>query len=91
MSKQTARRASSPAIIGISTGKRVEEERRPLSDEVSSTVQEQLEHHRERVAVAAYFRAERRGFAGGDPVEDWLEAERELDATVQRNDLSASD
>ncbi len=30
------------------------------------------------VATAAYFRAEARGFAGGSPEQDWLEAEAEL-------------
>jgi hypothetical protein len=35
------------------------------------------EWHR-MVAVAAYFRAECRGFHGGDPVTDWLEAEAAL-------------
>jgi hypothetical protein len=29
-------------------------------------------------AEAAYYRAEQRGFQGGDPVEDWLAAEREI-------------
>ncbi len=32
-----------------------------------------------RIAEAAYFRASQRGFEGGDPVEDWLDAEREID------------
>ena len=31
------------------------------------------------IAVAAYFRAEHRGFLGGDPNTDWLEAEAEID------------
>ena len=31
------------------------------------------------IATAAYFRAEHRGFTGGDPVEDWLAAEAEID------------
>ncbi|HEV7391576.1 MAG TPA: DUF2934 domain-containing protein [Burkholderiales bacterium] len=31
-----------------------------------------------RVAEAAYYRAERRGFVAGFEEEDWLEAEREL-------------
>lgn len=31
-----------------------------------------------RIAEAAYYRAERRGFRGGCPIEDWLEAEREI-------------
>ena len=30
------------------------------------------------IAEAAYFRAERRGFQGGCPMEDWLEAEHEI-------------
>jgi len=33
----------------------------------------------EMIAVAAYFRAERRGFAPGDPKADWLAAEAEID------------
>lgn len=32
----------------------------------------------EEVAVAAYFKAEKRGFTPGHDVEDWLEAEAEL-------------
>lgn len=31
------------------------------------------------IAEAAYFRAERRNFQGGCPIQDWLEAEREID------------
>jgi hypothetical protein len=31
------------------------------------------------VCNAAYYIAERRGFTGGDPFQDWLEAEREVD------------
>ena len=34
------------------------------------------------IAEAAYFRAENRGFAEGDPVQDWLEAEREIDGML---------
>jgi len=31
------------------------------------------------IAEAAYFRAERRGFCGGSELEDWLQAEAEVD------------
>jgi Protein of unknown function (DUF2934) len=31
------------------------------------------------IATAAYYRAERRGFRPGHEVEDWLDAEREVD------------
>lgn len=40
------------------------------------------QEYRRRVAEAAYFRALNRGFAGGDPVEDWLAAEREINAAL---------
>jgi hypothetical protein len=32
-----------------------------------------------RIAEAAYWRAERRGFESGHELDDWLEAEREID------------
>ena len=41
------------------------------------------ERHR-MICEAAYLRAERRGFVGGDPHQDWLEAEGEIDALITR-------
>jgi len=46
------------------------------------------------IAEAAYFRALSRGFHGGDPVEDWLAAEREINHLLprpaqQRRELAA--
>lgn len=32
------------------------------------------------ITEKAYFRIQRRGFVGGDPLDDWTEAEREVDA-----------
>jgi len=32
----------------------------------------------EMIATAAYYRAEKRGFAGGSAEQDWVEAEAEL-------------
>jgi uncharacterized protein (DUF3084 family) len=37
------------------------------------------ERRQSMIREAAYFRAERRGFVGGNPVNDWLEAEAEID------------
>jgi hypothetical protein len=34
------------------------------------------------IAESAYLRAAARGFSGGDPVADWLESEREVDALL---------
>ena len=38
------------------------------------------EHREDRIAVAAYLRAARRGFAPGAELEDWLAAEKEEDS-----------
>jgi len=37
------------------------------------------------IAEAAYLRAERRGFVIGDPLEDWLAAEQEIDTLLSEN------
>ena len=34
------------------------------------------------IAEAAYFIAEHRGFAAGDEIGDWLQAEREVDTLI---------
>jgi hypothetical protein len=36
----------------------------------------------EMIATAAYYRAERRGFNSGDEIQDWLEAEAEIDGLI---------
>jgi hypothetical protein len=40
----------------------------------------ETERHR-KISQAAYLRAQRRGFEGGDPMQDWLEAESEVNAS----------
>ena len=37
------------------------------------------EQRRQMIAEAAYYRAQQRGFQLGDPQEDWLAAEAEID------------
>jgi len=41
------------------------------------------------IAEAAYHRALKRGFAAGNPDEDWLAAEAEVDAILKGNDAKA--
>jgi hypothetical protein len=43
-------------------------------------VNPQIRH--DMIANAAYYRAEKRGFSGGCELEDWLEAEAEIDRTL---------
>jgi len=40
---------------------------------------------RSRIAARAYELAERRGFQNGSELDDWLEAEREIEAGEPRN------
>ena len=37
--------------------------------------------YRQMIAIAAYYRAEKRDFKDGDAVQDWLEAEAEINST----------
>ncbi len=62
----------------VKTGKSARPER-PTSDASASsrTQIDPVEQH-SLIARAAYFRAERRGFAPGGELQDWLEAETEI-------------
>jgi len=46
----------------------------------SITVTAELRH--QMIAEAAYYLAEKRNFQGGDPVNDWLEAETIIDQAL---------
>jgi hypothetical protein len=41
------------------------------------------EQRHRNIEESAYYRAERRAFQGGDPVQDWLAAEKEIDKTLE--------
>jgi hypothetical protein len=45
-------------------------------------------HRQTMIAEAAYFRAVHRGFAPGRELEDWIAAERDIDAILERAQLS---
>src|SRR5690348_6684830 len=40
------------------------------------------EQRQRMIAEAAYFLAQRRGFADGDPLQDWLAAEAQIDRAI---------
>jgi hypothetical protein len=56
----------------------------PLTGEAAETrmIAEDLQRD---IAVAAYYRAQARGFAPGGALEDWLAAEREVLAARRRS------
>lgn len=45
------------------------------------------EQRRNYIEVAAYYIAARRGFAPGNPLQDWIEAEAEIDRLVSEGRL----
>ncbi|MFA7386314.1 MAG: DUF2934 domain-containing protein [Thiohalobacteraceae bacterium] len=71
-----AAKATSPAPAKNPT-KAATAVRKPSNGKTPRELSAEL--RREMIAEAAYLRAERRGFSAGDPTEDWLEAEREVD------------
>ena len=46
------------------------------------------DQRRQMIAEAAYFRAERRGFSGGDSVGDWIEGEAEVDERLRQTEAA---
>jgi hypothetical protein len=49
---------------------------RPPAKKSAGISMEQRKHY---IEMAAYYIAERRGFAPGNPLEDWMQAEAEID------------
>lgn len=47
----------------------------PITPQAAVYGAKSLDERRRMIAEAAYYMAEQRGFAGGDPERDWLEAE----------------
>ncbi len=47
--------------------------------QLSTTPEEEL---RQRIAKAAYYKAEKRGFTPGQEQDDWVEAEKEIQNTI---------
>lgn len=76
--RRTARSAS-PA-----TGRRTGSGTKPGTGRARQPQRPITPEERQRmIAEAAYFRALRRGFASGGEVQDWLEAEADVDARLQ--------
>ena len=56
----------------ISPAKSVKAEKKVAQQQQASL------NKQERIAVEAYLLAEKRGFQGGDPMSDWLQAESQV-------------
>lgn len=56
-----------------------------MNGKIPQTQSITVEERERRIATAAYYRSLQRGIAKGDPVDDWLQAEQEIDAEVMRD------
>jgi len=77
--KTSARPKSSPAKAPRPTASRKPRTKTSRNTGVSPEQRQQM------IAEAAYLRAEQRGFSLGDPLDDWLAAEQEIDTLLSEN------
>lgn len=66
------------------TAKKAAAGKKGKSSKITKTVEITAEERWRMIAVAAYHKAEKQGFASGKEMENWLEAEREVDRLLGR-------
>jgi hypothetical protein len=76
--KTTRRKAAATAAPGLTEHAPVLESEQSAASSIDPDVRRQL------VAAEAYFLAERRGFAAGRELEDWVAAEAAVDLRLQQ-------
>ena len=76
MTKKQSKQPESNVVVKINP--------RPIRGEPNPNGSVWLPEERERmISEVAYYRAEQRGFAPGNEMEDWLQAETEVDSLIQ--------
>lgn len=85
MNKQRTSNATRSKTVTTATRRNTAAKRTPAigPDRIDSDRRIDEQTRRAMIAQAAYFRAERRGFASGGDVTDWLEAEREISRMLE--------
>ena len=78
--KISARKKAETALTKVNVAPARKQEKSAPDSTVAGPIT--IEQRRQLIAQAAYFRALSRGFEGGDPVADWLEAEQEVDQAI---------
>lgn len=58
--------------------------RQAKTSSVTSVAQQDTAERQVMIAEAAYFIAQQRGFTAGDELSDWLQAEREVQTSLQQ-------
>ncbi len=86
----TAKKAIAAATAAPKPTVRKTQEKKTAAAPAKTTIRKRVtkvtisdEDRRSMIAEAAYLRAERRNFVGGDPEQDWLEAEADVNASLK--------
>lgn len=75
--QRTARRSKPDNPVASPAAKRTSSARQPELPPARPAIDPEV--RRQMIACAAYYRAEQRSFPGGSELQDWLEAEAEID------------
>ncbi|MDY6944114.1 MAG: DUF2934 domain-containing protein [Pseudomonadota bacterium] len=78
---ETAENRSADGVVGEASAQDVQITDSKLEQRDIPSFSESREA---RIAEAAYWRAERRGFAPGQEIDDWLNAERDIDGQQRK-------
>jgi hypothetical protein len=87
--KKSGKRKSSAKKAPASTRTSKSPKRKPSSKKKPSAKSKPAlgvtpEERQHMIAIAAYVRAEKRGFVGGNAGDDWVQAEAEIDALLKK-------
>ncbi len=75
--QKSGRRARKRAVVGDGVIAKLERDK-DVRQLVAAEAKDRSVEHQTKIALAAYFIAEKRGFAPGHELDDWLAAEAEL-------------
>jgi hypothetical protein len=84
--KTTRRKATAPSASALSDSAALGVLETAQGTAISRSVDP--DDRRRMVAAEAYFRAERRGFAAGKELEDWVAAEVVVDSRLQQTQVA---
>ena len=81
--KSSAKKAPSKSRTSKPAAKKPSSKKKPSakSEPALGVTPEERQH---MIAIAAYVRAEKRGFVGGNAGDDWVQAEAEIDALLKK-------
>ena len=87
--EKSGRRARKRALVGDGVIAQMERDK-DVRQLVAAEVKDRSVDHHAKIALAAYFIAEKRGFEPGHELDDWLAAEAELAQAEQQPRVTKS-